>query len=172
MPLSPLRSPKLHAALASAWLLAPPLLAQDPLYTVPSRERPADSLTRVRLAPGSCGAEIPLVRATPTGEVRDTVFPAQMLDRLPAIRRLDQPQYPAEVTRTGLEAAVVLSVVVEASGLPSRVYVVRSSRNRAVDEAIRQAVLRGWYWPAQRRGRAVAVWICQTVAVSAEALPG
>jgi outer membrane biosynthesis protein TonB len=122
----------------------------------------------MRLDPAACGAPIPLVRATPSGQVRDTVFPVEMLDRLPDLMRVDPPSYPAVMTRTGFDAFVVLSVLVEANGQPSRVMVARTSRHRGVDSAIRESMLRSWYRPALRRGRPVPVMLCQTVAVNAE----
>ncbi|MEK6769322.1 MAG: hypothetical protein AABY85_10095 [Gemmatimonadota bacterium] len=118
----------------------PAAAAQDPIYTRRTGP-PPDSLWRMRLDPAACGAPIPLVRATPSGQVRDTVFPVEMLDRLPDLMRVDPPSYPAVMTRTGFDAFVVLSVLVEANGQPSRVMVARTSRHRGVDSAIRESML-------------------------------
>jgi TonB family protein len=141
--------------------------AQDPIPIRAVAGTPAESLYRVRgVDPEACGT-VPLVRSNSRGEVRDTVFTMDMLERRPHLRRVGPPHYSADDVRgRDIRSFAVLSVLLEANGQPSQVQVLRSSGNRRVDEALRQSLMESFFNPARRGGRNAAVLFCQTVTVT------
>lgn len=66
------------------------------------------------------------------------------------------PPYPAAALRVGAEGTVWLRIEVDASGVPVKVTVERSSGNRALDNGARSHVLNRWrFQPARRDGEAM-----------------
>ena len=69
------------------------------------------------------------------------------------------PAYPVEALRDGIEGSVLLRVLVDETGKPLQVLVVKSSGSRALDAAARDHVLAAWrFHPAQRDGHAIRAW--------------
>ncbi|WP_374013845.1 energy transducer TonB [Pseudoxanthomonas koreensis] len=90
--------------------------------------------------------------ATGTG---DSTRPANP-DRAPRpLADNAQPRYPATALRDGIEASVVLSIVVDANGVPAEIAVVEreGARDHALDRAAVQAARQWRFEPAIRDGR-------------------
>jgi protein TonB len=69
------------------------------------------------------------------------------------------PAYPIAALREGIEGTVLLRVLVDETGKPVQVMVLKSSGSRALDAAARDHVLAAWrFHPAQRGGHAVQAW--------------
>ena len=68
------------------------------------------------------------------------------------------PAYPVDAIRNNITGTVELEILVGADGKPLEVSVVRSSGNRALDQAARKVVLQRWlFQPAMENGQAVQV---------------
>ncbi|HET9834755.1 MAG TPA: energy transducer TonB [Rhodanobacteraceae bacterium] len=69
------------------------------------------------------------------------------------------PAYPITALREGLQGTVLLRVLVDETGKPIQVLILRSSGSRELDNAARDHVLAAWrFHPAQRDGQAVQAW--------------
>lgn len=66
-----------------------------------------------------------------------------------------QPRYPADALRRGESGTVLVQVQVDASGAPTAVNVVQSSRSRDLDREAIRTVQRWRFRPATRDGQAV-----------------
>lgn len=72
------------------------------------------------------------------------------------VLRNPPPSYPAEAVRGGITGTVELEILVGTDGKPLDVLIVRSSGNRALDQAARRVVLQRWlFQPATENGQAV-----------------
>lgn len=72
------------------------------------------------------------------------------------VLRNPPPSYPAEAVRAGITGTVELEILVGTDGKPVDVLIVRSSGNRALDQAARRVVLQRWlFQPAMENGQAV-----------------
>ncbi|HEY3521418.1 MAG TPA: energy transducer TonB [Rhodanobacteraceae bacterium] len=69
------------------------------------------------------------------------------------------PPYPVAELRAGVQGTVLLRVLVDESGKPVQVAIVKSSGSHALDQAARNHVLAAWrFHPAQRDGHAIQAW--------------
>ncbi|HET6906063.1 MAG TPA: TonB family protein [Rhodanobacteraceae bacterium] len=69
------------------------------------------------------------------------------------------PRYPIAALREGVQGTVLLRVLVDATGKPVQVMVLKSSGSRELDNAAREHVLAAWrFHPAQRDGHAIQAW--------------
>jgi protein TonB len=69
------------------------------------------------------------------------------------------PDYPIAALREGVEGTVLLRVLVDETGKPVQVVVLKSSGSRLLDNAAREHVLAAWrFHPAQRDGHAIQAW--------------
>jgi len=69
------------------------------------------------------------------------------------------PEYPLVALRNGVEGTVLLRVLVDESGKPVQVIVLKGSGSRELDQAARAHVLAAWrFHPAQRDGHAISAW--------------
>lgn len=69
------------------------------------------------------------------------------------------PAYPIAALRGGVQGTVLLRVLVDATGKPIQVLVLKSSGSRELDNAARDHVLAAWrFHPAQRDGHAIQAW--------------
>ncbi|MGN6313155.1 MAG: energy transducer TonB [Rhodanobacteraceae bacterium] len=69
------------------------------------------------------------------------------------------PEYPIAALREGVQGTVLLRVLVDATGKPVQVVVLKSSGSRELDNAARDHVLAAWrFHPAQRDGHAIQAW--------------
>ncbi|BAV97192.1 energy transducer TonB [Lysobacter enzymogenes] len=72
------------------------------------------------------------------------------------VLRNPPPSYPIEAVRAGITGTVELEILVGIDGKPIDVLIVRSSGNRALDQAARKVVLQRWaFQPAMENGQAV-----------------
>ena len=69
------------------------------------------------------------------------------------------PTYPPLSRKAGEEGRVLLYVLVEASGLPSKIEVRTSSGFERLDRAAMAAVKRWKFVPAKQGAEAVAAWV-------------
>ena len=69
-----------------------------------------------------------------------------------------QPRYPPGSVRAREEGTVLLRVLVDASGVPQRIEIERSSGHARLDSAAREAVLRARFRPVLRNGEAIPAW--------------
>jgi protein TonB len=69
------------------------------------------------------------------------------------------PEYPVAALRDGVQGTVLLRVLVDETGKPVQVLVLKSSGSRLLDNAAREHVLAAWrFHPAQRDGHAIQAW--------------
>lgn len=68
------------------------------------------------------------------------------------------PRYPPASVRAHEQGAVVLRVLVDASGVPQRIEIARGSGHPALDAAARESVSQARFRPVMRDGEAVAAW--------------
>ncbi|HJU07971.1 MAG TPA: energy transducer TonB [Rhodanobacteraceae bacterium] len=69
------------------------------------------------------------------------------------------PPYPIAELRAGVQGTVLLRVLVDETGKPVQVLVVKSSGSRELDQAALKHVLAAWrFHPAQRNGHAIPAW--------------
>jgi len=69
------------------------------------------------------------------------------------------PAYPIAALREGVEGTVLLRVLVDETGKPIQVLILKSSGSRELDNAAREHVLAAWrFHPAQREGHATQAW--------------
>ncbi|QWP74626.1 energy transducer TonB [Lysobacter sp. K5869] len=72
------------------------------------------------------------------------------------VLRNPPPNYPIEAVRAGITGTVELEILVGLDGKPVDVLIVRSSGNRALDQAARKVVLQRWaFQPAMENGQPV-----------------
>jgi protein TonB len=69
------------------------------------------------------------------------------------------PEYPIAALREGVQGTVLLRVLVDETGKPVQVLILKSSGSRELDRAARDHVLAAWrFHPAQRDGHAIQAW--------------
>lgn len=69
-----------------------------------------------------------------------------------------QPRYPPASVRAHEEGTVTLRVLVDASGVPQRVEIARSSGHPRLDASAKESVERARFRPVMRNGVAVPAW--------------
>jgi protein TonB len=68
------------------------------------------------------------------------------------------PRYPPASAREHEQGTVLLRVLVDASGVPQRIEIARSSGHARLDAAARDSVLQARFRPVLREGAAVSAW--------------
>jgi protein TonB len=104
-------------------------------------------------------------RGTAQGDTEDHGRDARPAKGNPA------PIYPLAARRRGQEGRVLLTVVVDRTGVVAEARVSESSGHRLLDRSALKAVRQWHFLPAQRRGRAVATTVSVPVVFALEA-PG
>jgi protein TonB len=69
-----------------------------------------------------------------------------------------QPRYPPASARAREQGTVMLRVLVDATGIPQRVEIARSSGHARLDAAARESVMRARFRPVMRDGEAASAW--------------
>lgn len=97
--------------------------------------------------------------AKPIGPPADSDITGGNNDATIAYETATPPDYPIVAIREGVQGTVLLRVLVDATGKPVEVLILKSSGSRLLDNAARKHVLAAWrFHPAQRDGRAVQAW--------------
>jgi len=105
-------------------------------------------------APPQGVIETPAPVPQPTGRV----YESTAVDVKPAVKTQTPPSYPDALREKGVEATVVLRVLVTETGLVSDVKVLRPASEPAFNDAAMAAV-RGWtFTPGMKKGQAVPCW--------------
>jgi TonB family protein len=92
---------------------------------------------------------------TPTGRF----FEPNDVDVAPKVARRIEPLLPDDLRGRSIKDVVIVRVLVSQTGDPSRVSLLRKSRQgRSLDDAVVAAVTQWTFSPAQRRGEAVSSW--------------
>jgi len=126
----PIRVPTAHPAIGSAVEHPTQVVTTEPSNNVTQIEAPTAS----DVVSGNNDATIAYETATP-------------------------PAYPIIALREGVQGTVLLRVLVDETGKPVQVVILKSSGSRDLDNAARDHVLAAWrFHPAQRDGRAVQAW--------------
>lgn len=126
----PVRVPITHPVVAAVDNSSTQVVATE----TSSNARPVEAATGSGVASGNSDATIAYETATP-------------------------PDYPITAVREGVQGTVLLRVLVDATGRPVQVVILKSSGSRDLDNAAREHVLAAWrFHPAQRDGRAIQAW--------------
>lgn len=126
----PVRVPITHPVVAAVDNSSTQVVATE----TSSNARPVEAATGSGVASGNSDATIAYETATP-------------------------PDYPIIAVREGVQGTVLLRVLVDATGKPVQVVILKSSGSRDLDNAAREHVLAAWrFHPAQRDGRAIQAW--------------
>lgn len=154
--------------IVARWIESPP-----PPQELPEPAPPKPAPHRVRA--------LPVHVATPPAPVPDVPAPppeshatAPVLDPGPTTSPPDigsggatqalayaspmQPRYPPASVHAREEGTVTLRVLVDASGVPQRVEIARSSGHARLDAAAKESVGRARFRPVMRNGVAVQAW--------------
>ncbi|MET0892890.1 MAG: energy transducer TonB [Pseudoxanthomonas sp.] len=130
--------------------------------SVVTQPAPAATETPV-MADDTAGA--PAVRADKPAAVKPQAKPTPKPTPTPAVTRdpsplasNQQPKYPAQALRSGVEGSVSVRIEVDATGTPTDVKVVERSgeRSRDLDRAVLDAARKWRFEPAMKNGKAVA----------------
>lgn len=130
----------------AAPLTMPEMVELTPLTPVVERSKPLPVVSAPPPKPQSRNqtdkrAPSPQPTGQPGGTGTPQLFSGGGKGRFPS------PYYPASARRAGMQGSVQLDVTVEASGLPSRVTVTKSSGHALLDTTARDQVQRRWRWP-------------------------
>ena len=139
---------------------APPPIKLKPL--------PHPVLPKTRRQPTPVSTPTPTIEgrlaATPSATVLPVAaapVPTAMAPTVEAsLAYLSAPlHFPVQALRQGMHGTVLLRVLVDETGKPVDVTVVRSSGHALLDRSAREQVLAGWrFQPATMHGRAVRAW--------------
>ncbi len=141
----------------------PPLPVLTPVHHV-THSVPTHATTKpITAAPVRIPDTIPTAEhstiATPVTQTVEPVSPPGSTDATIAYETATPPAYPIAALRAGVQGTVLLSVLVDESGKPVQVLIVKSSGSRELDQAARNHVLAAWrFHPAQRDGHAIQAW--------------
>lgn len=95
----------------------------------------------------------------PAIETGVAVSPPASADATIAYETATPPAYPISEVRAGVQGTVLLRVLVDETGKPVQVLILKSSGSHALDQAARDHVLAAWrFHPAQRDGHAMQAW--------------
>jgi protein TonB len=95
----------------------------------------------------------------PSTETDATASPPASVDATIAYETATPPAYPIAEVRAGVQGTVLLRVLVDETGKPVQVQILKSSGSHALDQAARNHVLAAWrFHPAQRDGHAIQAW--------------
>jgi protein TonB len=101
------------------------------------------------MAPAATGTNAPSAR----------VYLATEVDAKPAVLTQVAPNYPDEAARQNVQDVVVLQVLVDASGRPQTIRLLRGSRKAPLLDGAAAAAVRQWtFSPARKDGQSVPCW--------------
>jgi protein TonB len=106
-------------------------------------------------------AEVPgeLSRSAEATAPLGRFFEPNDVDVSPTVARRIEPQLPADLKSRAVNDTVIVRVLVSQTGDPSRVTLLRKSKQgRSLDDAVVAAVTQWRFSPAKRRGEAVSSW--------------
>ena len=106
-------------------------------------------------APAAVVEAPPVAPAAPTAAPAAAPTPAADAPPQRIAEQSPAPQYPASALRKGERGVVVVNVLVDSQGRPSRVAIAERSGSRALDRAAVDAVQRWRFQPATSAGQAV-----------------
>lgn len=167
-PPPPAERPSVVAARQAAWQEPPipPVPVEPPPAELPhspeesaqprERTEPTALAKALPTEPAEAPLERPAVKAAPELFARQETSGAEAAEEVEAIL-CPEPHYPRIARRRGLEGTVLLEVFIDASGVPLRVEVARSSGHRILDEAAVQKVSESWRWPRLGQSRTITV---------------
>ena len=136
----------------------PPREAKVPVRTPHS----APSALAVTAAPSTISrmpAPVTSAAATPALPPSPPAPAAETRPSIPAYAHNPAPEYPQSARWDGEEGTVLLRVLVNVSGLPKKITVVRSSGYTSLDRAAEKAVRHWRFTPGTRDGKPVAMQV-------------
>jgi serine/threonine-protein kinase len=148
--------------------LSPPAAAAPPPAT--RTRSPAGAPPRVPAASQNKPVEapsppaVPAVGAVPAPAVPSAAAPGRVyqtteVDVKPEVLTQVAPGYPEEVAKQKVEDVVVLQVLVDASGRPQDIKLLRGSRRAPLLDGAAAAAVRQWtFSPARKNGQPVPCW--------------
>jgi periplasmic protein TonB len=149
--------------------MAPPSLVDMPTvvpveaFTQPLTPPPPPGLTAAKGA-----INIPVMKPGASfGKGIKDLFDINNLDQKPVGRVQNQPQYPYEMSRAGINGEVVVEFIISANGDVIDTRIVRSSHREFEVNAI-QAVQKWKFKPGRKGGKAVAVRVSQLIEFNLE----
>jgi len=131
---------------------------------VDSSNRPvkADSVPIEVSAPKVSEAPVPAAaepRLTESAQPTGKFFEPNDVDVSPIVAKRIEPKLPPELKARGVSGVVIVRVLVSQTGDPSRVSLLRKSKQgRVLDEAVVAAVTQWRFSPARKRGEPVSSW--------------
>ncbi|MFO7693211.1 MAG: TonB family protein [Vicinamibacterales bacterium] len=157
--------PALEAPAAPAPPQAPrPNTNRRPAAASPSSGPRPGAGPQVSPAPAAAlqasGASLPAAPAAPgTQPVPGRVYQTSEVDAKPVVLTQVAPVYPADAASRQIQDVVVLQVLVDATGRPQTIKLLRGSRKSALLDGAAAAAVRQWtFKPAEKDGRPVACW--------------
>lgn len=78
--------------------------------------------------------------------------------KIPAVVRQVKPEYPEDARRLGMEATVVVKLLIDKEGKPKRA-VIFNSQNELFNEKAMQAAMQWLFTPAIMNGQIISVWV-------------
>jgi protein TonB len=156
--------------IVARWIEAPPKPEEFPEPPPPKPEPHHVRATPVHTETPRTPMSVPDVPAPPT-ELHDappdfdagpTTSPPDIgsggATQALAYASLMQPRYPPASVRAHEEGTVTLRVLVDASGVPQRVEIARSSGHARLDASAKESVERARFRPVMQNGVAVPAW--------------
>ena len=156
--------------IVARWIEPPPKPEEFPEPPPPKPEphHVARVTPPVHVPTPPTSSQMPETPAPPT-EIHDTVSPPAGDVEPPDIGRGGasqalayaspmQPRYPPASVRAREEGVVTLRVLVDASGVPQRVEIARSSGHARLDASAKESVERARFRPVMQNGVAVPAW--------------
>ncbi|MEW6511281.1 MAG: TonB family protein [Bacteroidota bacterium] len=137
-------------------------VAAKPQAVKSEKEAPADQ-------PAAKEQSAPPTQQPPVAEAVAEPRPAEVepapesptfvaVEKEPQIIKLEKPQFPDFVWKTGIEGQVVLRVLIDAEGKPTDTQVLKSS-GKVFEEAVIEAVMKSQFAPAQMGQGQVTAWL-------------
>jgi serine/threonine-protein kinase len=114
----------------------------------------------VAAAPPADASQVPSAPAAPVANAPSArVYLATELDTKPEVLTQVAPNYPDEAAQKNVQDVVVLQVLVDASGRPQTIKLLRGSRKAPLLDGAAAAAVRQWtFSPARKDGQAVPSW--------------
>lgn len=85
------------------------------------------------------------------------------VDSMPAVLHAENPVYPDEAKKKGVEGSVWIKALVDKSGTVVKALVDKTSGVKSLDDAAQVAALKFTYKPALAKGKKVSVWVTYEV---------
>jgi len=129
----------------------PPAVSQGRAAARPQALQPA--------APAAPAAAPPEPPAAPEAAEPARVYQTTEVDVKPEVLTQVAPNYPDEAAKQKVQDVVVLQVLVDATGHPRNIKLLRGSRRAPLLDGAAAAAVRQWtFSPAKKNGQAVACW--------------